>query len=86
MQIDYAIGIYNRTDGTVAKSEDASMAGVQAGSLTEFLRNAGKNGWDLCASFPTGPYGLDQPQHSEEEMNAFRDSGEKIALVFKKAA
>jgi hypothetical protein len=86
MQINYAIAIYNRTDGTVAKTEGASISGPQTGSLIEFLRNAGENGWDLCASLPTGPYGMDQQQHSADEVNAFRDSGEKIALVFKKAA
>lgn len=86
MQIDYAIAIYNRTDGTIARTEGASMNGAQTGSLIEFLRDAGNNGWDLCASFPTGPYGMDQPQHSSDEVNAFRDSGEKVALVFKKAA
>jgi hypothetical protein len=86
MQIDYAIGMYNRTDGMVAKSDEGSMDGVPAGPLIDFLRNAGRSGWELCSCLPTGPYGLDQPQHSSDEVNAFRDSGEKIALVFKKAA
>ena len=61
------------------------MDGVESGSLPEFLRSAGENGWELCAAFPIGHKDMSRAIPGKAETRQSQEAAEQIALVFKKA-
>jgi hypothetical protein len=48
MAIVYGLAEYDRYTGVVDWNIHLSMDGVQSGTLYEFLRSAGENGWEMA--------------------------------------
>jgi hypothetical protein len=55
---------------------------MPSGELAEFLLNAGDQGWELCAAYPTAVIGLGYSD-SEGNLKTYKDASEEIALIFK---
>lgn len=82
MAIKYGIAKLNQRTGQVVWHPQLPVAGVDRGPLTDFLRDAGDEGWKLCASYPTAAAGLGF-QDEEGNLKVRKDSADEIALIFK---
>lgn len=60
------------------------MDGVQCGTLYEFLRSAGEQGWELCGAFPAGLKGSKRAIPGKAEPREYGEGAEVVALVFKR--
>jgi hypothetical protein len=83
MAIKYGIAKLNQRTGQVVWHTHLPVAGVDRGTLTDFLRDAGDEGWELCASYPTAAVGLGY-QDEEGNLKVCKDSADEIALIFKR--
>jgi hypothetical protein len=84
--ITYGLAEFDRYTGTVDWDTNLPMEGMPSASLHESLRSAGENGWELCASFPSGSKGSKRAIPGKAETVECQDSAEQIAFVFKRAA
>jgi hypothetical protein len=84
MALTYGLAEFDRYTGTVDCNINLPMEGVESGSLYEFLRSAGENGWELCASFPSGSKGSKRAIPGKAETVECQDSAEQIAFIFKR--
>jgi hypothetical protein len=83
--ITYGLAELDNYTGMVEWIGHLPMDGVQSGSLPEFLRSAGENGWELCAAFPIGHKGIKRAIPGKAETRECQEAAEEIALVFKRA-
>jgi hypothetical protein len=61
------------------------LEGVMSnGELAEFLLNAGDQGWELCAAYPTASVGMGY-MDMEGNLQQYKDASEEIALIFKRS-
>ena len=86
MAIKYGLAEYDRYTGTVDFNVNLPMDGVQSGSIYEFLRSAGENGWELCAAFPSSTKGQNRalPPNMGTGLRKSEDSAEEVAFIFKR--
>lgn len=84
MAITYGLAEFDRYTGTVDWNINLPMEGVASGSLYEFLRSAGENGWELCTSFSSGSKGSKRAIPGKAELVECQDAAEQIAFVFKR--
>jgi hypothetical protein len=83
--ITYGLAELDRYTGTVDYDTNLPMEGVSSGNLHEFLRSAGENGWELCASFPIGTKGSKRAIPGKAETVECQDPTELITFIFKRA-
>lgn len=85
MQIVYGLAEYDRFTGMVGCNINLPMDGVQEGTLYEFLKSAGENGWELCGSFAAGQPGQTRalPPGFSSSQRKCEDAAEEIAFIFK---
>jgi hypothetical protein len=84
MAIQYGIATYDRGRGIVECEVNLHMKGVQDGGFVEFLESAGKAGWELCGTFPSGTRGSKVAQPGKAELRVTGDPEEYITFIFKK--
>ena len=84
VMIRYGLAEFDRFTGTVDWNINLPMEGVRSGTLYEFLRSAGANGWDLCASFPSGSKGSKRAIPGKAEIVECQEPEEQIAFIFKR--
>lgn len=81
-KVTYGIATYDRARGTVDSDCAALMDGCE-GCFHEFFEKAGGNGWELCASFPSGTIGSNVAQ-PDGSIRKTTDPTEYITFIFKK--
>ena len=82
--ITYGLAEYDRYTGMIDFNVNLPMQGVESGSIYDFLRKAGENGWELCACFPSGRKGSKRALPNSAELRECQDTAEQIALIFKR--
>jgi hypothetical protein len=85
MAITYGLAEFDRYTGTVDWNINLPMDGVESGSLCEFLRSAGENGWELCACFPSGSKRSKRAISGKAKTVECQDPAEQIAFIFKRS-
>lgn len=84
MTLKYGLADFDRNTGTVDWNINLPMDGVKAGvSLYEFMDSAALNGWELCASFPSGHKGSKRAVPGKAETIECQDPSEIITFIFK---
>jgi len=83
MKITYGLAEYNRFTGTIDSNIHLPMNGVLCGTIYEFFRSAGENGWELCAAFPAGQKGMTRALPGFGKTRVCEDAAEEIAFLFK---
>jgi hypothetical protein len=81
-KVTYGIATYDRWRGTIDAEIKAPMDDCYGG-LHEFFESAGKNGWELCGSFPSGTVGNNVAQ-PDGSLHKTTDPTEYITFIFKK--
>jgi hypothetical protein len=84
MAIRYGLAKINR-GANISNHTLLPLAGVMPnGDIADFLLNAGDQGWELCAAYPTAMVGISYTD-SEGKLRECKDASEEIALIFKRA-
>lgn len=86
MKVEYGLAEYDRYTGVVDWNINLPMDGVCSGSLYEFLKSAGENGWEMCGAFPDGTKGRTRglPVSFGRGKRVCEDAAEEIAFIFKR--
>ena len=83
MALKYGLADYDRYTGVVDWNINLPMDGVTSGTLYDFLNSAAENGWEICASFPSGSKGSKRAGRGAEVIDC-QDAAEVITFIFKK--
>ena len=75
----------DRYTGVVDCNINLLIDEVQSGSIYEFMSSAAENGWELCASFPSGRKGLKRHVPGKAETIECQDPAEIITFIFKRS-
>ncbi|HEX4284810.1 MAG TPA: hypothetical protein VHZ28_06930 [Terracidiphilus sp.] len=84
MSIKYGLAEYDRYTGMVDWNINLPMSGVKSGSIYDFFRSAGEEGWELCAAFPAGEKGTTRALPSPNAKRVCQDAAEEITFLFKR--
>lgn len=85
MALKYGLADFDRHTGMVDWNINLPMDGVQSGSIYEFMSSAAENGWELCASFPSGTKGSKRALPGKAETVECQDPAEIITFIFKRS-
>jgi hypothetical protein len=83
--LKYGLADFDRYTGVVDSNINLPMDGVQSGSIYEFMSSAAENGWELCASFPSGSRGSKRGVPGKAELIECQDPAEIITFIFKRS-
>jgi len=81
----YGLADYDRYTGMVDWNINLPMDGVQCGTIYEFLSSAAENGWELCASFPSGNKGMKRSVGGGAQTVECADPADIITFIFKQS-
>lgn len=86
MPIRYGLVEWERVpDEVYTHSGEQLQMGIDDGPLSDFLRRAGDDGWELCAAIPVANVGMKRSSSAHLGGTVeIRDGNEAFRLVFKK--
>jgi hypothetical protein len=84
VSIEYGFAEFDRISGSIGSHNDLPMLDVEGDTIFEYLRNAGVNGWELCAAFPSSIKGNKRAIGVLGRLRQSEDGAEEIAFIFKR--
>lgn len=84
MHIEYGFAEFDRISGSIGSHNDLPLLDVEGDTIFEYLRNAGANGWELCAAFPSSMKGMNRASGLSGGLRKSEDAAEEIAFIFKR--
>ena len=84
MKIEYGLGFWDRYTDDTYEDDRLPLIGVEGESLPAFLKSAGEQGWNLCATMPFASTVGSRTVNGGRDLRKAEDPSEVMLLVFKR--